>query len=155
MFGVNFFRAIDTYSLNTRAVKYAILFLIVPFLTLFLLEVFVRTRIHPVPYLLSGIANVIFYLLLLSLSEQMPFYFAYILATLSVTAMMTLYSRSLLSSWNKCWYMGLVMMISYILLYAVLNAESYALLIGSIGAFVIVGLVMFLTRKLNWYGSDL
>jgi inner membrane protein len=155
MFGVNFFRAIDTYSLNTRAVKYAILFLIVPFLTLFLLEVFVRKRIHPVPYLLSGIANVIFYLLLLSLSEQMPFYFAYTLAALSVTLMMTLYSRSLLFSWNKSWYMGLVMAISYILLYAVLNAESYALLIGSIGAFVIVGLVMFLTRRLDWYGSDL
>jgi len=154
MFGVNFFRAIDTYSLNTRAVKYAILFLIVPFLTLFLLEVFVRTRIHPVPYLLSGIGNVIFYLLLLSLSEQMLFFPAYALAALSVTAMMTLYSRSLLSSWNKSWYMGLVMLISYILLYAVLNAESYALLIGSIGAFVVVGLVMFLTRKLNWYGSD-
>jgi inner membrane protein len=155
MFGVNFFRAIDTYSLNTRAVKYAILFLIVPFLTLFLLEVFVRKRIHPVPYLLSGIGNVIFYLLLLSLSEQMLFFLAYTLAALSVTVMMTLYSRSLLSSWNKSWYMGLVMTISYILLYAVLNAESYALLIGSIGAFVIVGLVMFLTRKLNWYGSDL
>jgi len=155
LFGVNFFRAIDTYSLNTRAVKYAILFLIVPFLTLFLLEVFVRTRIHPVPYLLSGIGNVIFYLLLLSLSEQMLFFLAYTLAALSVTAMMTLYSRSLLSSWNKSWYMGLVMLTSYILLYAVLNAESYALLIGSIGAFAIVGLVMFLTRKLNWYGSDL
>jgi inner membrane protein len=155
LFGVNFFRAIDTYSLNTRAVKYAILFLLVPFLTLFLLEVFVRKRIHPVSYLLSGIANVIFYLLLLSISEQLPFYFAYILAAFGVTAMMTLYSRSLLSSWNKSWYMGLVMAISYILLYAVLNAESYALLIGSIGAFVIVGLVMFITRKLNWYGSEL
>jgi inner membrane protein len=155
MFGVNFFRAIDTYSLNTRAVKYAILFLLVPFLTLFLLEVFVRKPIHPVSYLLSGIANVIFYLLLLSISEQLPFYFAYILAAFGVTAMMTLYSRSLLSSWNKSWYMGLVMAISYVLLYAVLNAESYALLIGSIGAFVIVGLVMFITRKLNWYGTDL
>jgi len=155
LFGVNFFRAIDTYSLNTRAVKYAILFLLVPFLTLFLLEVFVRKQIHPVSYLLSGIANVIFYLLLLSISEQLPFYFAYILAAFGVTAMMTLYSRSLLSSWNKSWYMGLVMAISYILLYAVLNAESYALLIGSIGAFVIVGLVMFITRKLNWYGNDL
>ncbi|MDR2952677.1 MAG: cell envelope integrity protein CreD [Treponema sp.] len=153
MFGVNFFRAIDAYSLNTRAVKYAILFLIVPFLTLFLLEVFVRVKIHPVPYLLSGIANVIFYLLLLSLSEQMSFYFAYVVAALGVSAMMTLYSRSLLSSWNKSWYMGLVMAVSYILLYAVLNAESYALLIGSVGAFVIVGLVMFLTRKLNWYGE--
>ncbi|MDR0495860.1 MAG: cell envelope integrity protein CreD [Treponema sp.] len=154
LFGVNFFRAIDTYSLNTRAVKYAILFLVVPFLTLFLLEVFSRKRIHPVPYLLSGIANIVFYLLLLSLSEQMQFYFAYLIAACGVTAMMTLYSRSLLPSWNKSWYMGLVVLISYVLLYAVLNAESYALLIGSIGAFAVIALIMFITRKLDWYGSE-
>jgi inner membrane protein len=154
LFGVNFFRSIDTYALNTRAVKYAILFLIVPFLTLFLLEIFTKKRIHPVPYLLSGIGNAVFYLLLLSLSEQMPFYTAYLIAALAVTIMMTLYSRSLLPSWNKSWYMGLVVTISYILLYAVLNAESYALLIGSIGTFVVVALIMFLTRKLNWYGEE-
>ncbi|GHV29160.1 cell envelope integrity protein CreD [Spirochaetia bacterium] len=154
LFGVNFFRTIDTYALNTRAVKYAILFLIVPFLTLFLLEIFTKKRIHPVPYLLSGIGNAVFYLLLLSLSEQMPFYTAYLIAALAVTIMMTLYSRSLLPSGNKSWYMGLVVFISYILLYAVLNAESYALLIGSIGTFVVIALVMFLTRKLNWYGEE-
>jgi len=154
LFGVNFFRAIDTYSLNTRAVKYAILFVIVPFLTLFLLEVFAGKRIHPVPYLLSGIANVIFYLLLLSLSEQMQFYLAYLIAAVAVVVLLTLYSRSLLPSWNKSWYMGLVVLISYVLLYAVLNAESYALLIGSVGAFAVVALVMFITRKLNWYGID-
>jgi inner membrane protein len=154
LFGVNFFRTIDTYSLNTRAVKYAILFLIVPFLTLFLLEIFTKKRIHPVPYLLSGIGNAVFYLLLLSLSEQIPFYTAYLIAALAVTIMMTLYSRSLLPSWNKSWYMGLVVTISYILLYAVLNAESYALLIGSVGTFVVIALVMFLTRKLDWYGQE-
>ena len=153
LFGVNFFRAVDTYSLNTRAVKYAILFLLVPFLTLFLLEVFSKKRIHPVPYLLSGIANVIFYLLLLSLSEQIQFYLAYLIAALAVIITLTLYSRTLLPSWNKSWYMGLVVTISYVLLYAVLNAESYALLIGSVGAFVVVALVMFLTRRLNWYNS--
>jgi inner membrane protein len=160
LFGVNFFRSIDTYALNTRAVKYAILFLIVPFLTLFLLEIFTKKRIHPAPYLLSGIGNAVFYLLLLSLSEQMPFYTAYLIAALAVTIMLTLYSRSLLrtygstSSGNKSWYMGLVVTISYILLYAVLNAESYALLIGSVGTFVVIALVMFLTRKLDWYGQE-
>jgi len=154
LFGVNFFRAVDTYSLNTRAVKYAILFLIIPFLTLFLLEIFARKKIHPVPYLLSGIANVIFYLLLLSLSEQMAFYLAYLFAAIAVIILLTLYSRALLPSWKKSWYMGLVVTISYVLLYAVLNAESYALLIGSIGAFTVVALVMFLTRRLNWYSTD-
>jgi len=154
LFGFDFFRTIDTYSLNNRAVKYAILFLVIPFLTLFLLEVFTKMRIHPVPYLLSGIANVIFYLLLLSLSEQMEFYLAYLIAAAAVAILLTLYSRSLLPSWKKSWYMGLVVSLSYILLYAVLNAESYALLIGSIGAFAVVALVMFLTRRLNWYGAD-
>jgi inner membrane protein len=154
LFGVSFFRTIDTYSLNTRAVKYAILFLIVPFFTLFLLEILTKRRIHPVPYILSGIGNVIFYLLLLSFSEQMSFFNAYLIAAIAVTALMTLYSRALLPSWSKSWYMGLVMALSYILLYAVLNAESYALLIGSVGAFVVTALVMFLTRKLDWYGQE-
>ena len=153
-FGLNFFRAIDTYSLNTRAVKYAVLFLVVPFLTFFLLEIFAKKRIHPVPYLLSGIANVIFYLLLLSLSEQMQFYQAYLIASVAVVVLLTFYSRSLLASWSKSWYMGLVGLLSYLLLYAVLNAESYALLIGSIMAFVVIALVMYLTRRLDWYGSD-
>jgi inner membrane protein len=154
LFGVDLFRSINTYALNTRAVKYAVLFLIVPFLTLFLLEIFTKKRIHPVPYLLSGIGNAVFYLLLLSLSEQMPFYTAYLLAALAVTAMMTLYSRALLPSWSKSWYMGLVVTLSYVLLYAVLNAESYALLIGSVGTFAVVALIMFLTRKLDWYGTE-
>jgi len=71
-----------------------------------------------------------------------------------VIILLTLYSRALLPSWKKSWYMGLVVTISYVLLYAVLNAESYALLIGSIGAFTVVALVMFLTRKLSWYSGD-
>ncbi|MDR1176209.1 MAG: cell envelope integrity protein CreD [Treponema sp.] len=154
LFGVDFFRSIDTYFLNTRAVKYAVLFLIVPFLTLFLLEIFTKRRIHPVPYLLSGIGNAVFYLLLLSLSEQIPFYAAYLIAALAVTILLTLYSRSLLPSRGKSWYMGLVVTLSYVLLYAVLNAESYALLIGSVGTFFVIALVMFLTRRLEWYGED-
>ena len=153
LFGVNFFRAIDAYSLNARATRYAILFLIIPFLVLFLLEVHTKKPIHPVQYLLSGIANVIFYLLLLSLSEHMHFYLAYLIAAFAVAALMTLYSRSLLPSWGKAFFMALALSLSYVLLYAVLNAESFALLIGSVYAFALVALVMFLTRGMNWYGA--
>jgi len=153
LFGVDFYSALDTYALNTRAMKYAVLFLIIPFLTLFLLEVFSKKRIHPVPYLLSGIGNIVFYLLLLSLSEQMPFYTAYLAAALAVAVMLTLYSRSLLSSRRQCLYYGCVAALSYLLLYAVLNAESYALLIGSCGTFLVTALVMFVTRKLDWYNT--
>ena len=149
-FGVDFFKPLDHYALNTRAVKYAILFLIIPFLTLFFLEVFSQKSIHPAQYLLSGLANVIFYLLLLSISEHLSFSVAYLIASAALTCMMTLYARSLLETWTSSAYMGLVMALLYLIMYLTLNAEDWALLIGSIAAFVITGVVMFLTRKLDW-----
>ena len=149
-FGVDFFKPLDHYALNTRAVKYAVLFLIIPFLTLFFLEVFSQKAIHPIQYLLSGFANVIFYLLLLSISEHIPFSLAYLIAAAALTCMMTLFARSLLETWTRSAYMGLVMALLYLLMYLTLNAEDWALLIGSITAFVITGIVMFLTRKLDW-----
>jgi len=150
LFGVDFFKPLDHYALNTRAVKYAILFLIIPFLTLFFLEVFSQKSIHPAQYLLSGLANVIFYLLLLSISEHLSFSLAYLIAAAALTCMMALYARSLLETWTRSAYMGLVMALLYLIMYLTLNAEDWALLIGSIAAFVITGVVMFLTRKLDW-----
>ena len=150
LFGVDFFKPLDHYALNERAVKYAILFLVIPFLTLFFLEIFSRKSIHPAQYLLSGLANVIFYLLLLSISEHIPFSFAYLIAAAALTCMMSLYARSLLETWTRSAYMGLVMALLYLILYLTLNAEDWALLIGSIAAFLICGVVMFLTRKLDW-----
>jgi inner membrane protein len=150
LFGVDFFKPLDHYALNTRAVKYAILFLIIPFLTLFFLEVFSQKSIHPAQYLLSGLANVIFYLLLLSISEHLSFSLAYLIAAAALTCMMALYARSLLETWARSAYMGLVMALLYLIMYLTLNAEDWALLIGSIAAFAITGVVMFLTRKLDW-----
>jgi inner membrane protein len=149
-FGVDFFKPLDHYALNTRAVKYAVLFLIIPFLTLFFLEVFSQKSIHPIQYLLSGFANVIFYLLLLSISEHISFSLAYLIAAAALTCMMTLYARSLLETWTRSAYMGFVMALLYLIMYLTLNAEDWALLIGSIAAFVITGVVMFLTRRLDW-----
>jgi inner membrane protein len=150
LFGVDFFKPLDHYALNIRAVKYAILFLLIPFLTLFFLEIFSQKSIHPAQYLLSGLANIIFYLLLLSISEHLSFSIAYLIAAVAITAMMSLYARSLLETWIRSAYMGLVMVLLYLILYLTLNAEDWALLIGSIVAFLICGVVMFLTRKLDW-----
>ncbi|MDR2941665.1 MAG: cell envelope integrity protein CreD [Treponema sp.] len=150
LFYVDLFKPLDHYALNTRAVKYAILFLIIPFLTLFFLEIFSKKTIHPAQYLLSGLANVIFYLLLLSISEHLSFFAAYLIAAAALTCMMTLYARSLLETWTRSAYMGLVMALLYLIMYLTLNAEDWALLIGSIAAFVITGVVMFLTRRLDW-----
>ncbi|MCL1911781.1 MAG: cell envelope integrity protein CreD [Leptospirales bacterium] len=152
-FGVDFFRAIDIYSLNTRAVKYGILFIVIPFLIIFLLEIFTKQEIHFISYALCGIGDLIFYLLLLSLSEQMPFVAAYFIASLAVTAMITLYSGSILALKKNLYVVvATVMAVSYILLYGILNAESYALLIGSVTVFAVTALIMYLTRKIDWSG---
>jgi inner membrane protein len=149
-FGVDFFKPLDHYALNERAVKYAILFLVIPFLTLFFLEIFSRKSIHPAQYLLSGLANVIFYLLLLSISEHIPFSFAYLIAAAALTCMISLYAYSLLEIKVRSACMGLVMALLYLIMYLTLNAEDWALLIGSIAAFFICGAVMYLTKKLDW-----
>jgi len=149
-FGVDFFKPLDHYALNERAVKYAILFLVIPFLTLFFLEIFSQKKIHPAQYLLSGLANIIFYLLLLSISEHLSFSIAYLIAAAALTCMMSLYARSLVETWTRSAYMGLVMALLYLIMYLTLNAEDWALLIGSIAAFLICGVVMILTRKLDW-----
>ena len=155
LFGVDFFKPLDHYALNERAVKYAILFLIIPFITLFFLEVFSRKSIHPAQYLLSGLANVIFYLLLLSISEHLSFSIAYLIAAAALTCMMSLYAYALLETWARSMYMGLVMVLLYLILYLTLNAEDWALLIGSVTAFFICALVMFLTRRLDWNNLNL
>jgi inner membrane protein len=155
LFGVDFFKPLDHYALNERAVKYAVLFLIIPFLTLFFLEIFSRKYIHPAQYLISGLANIIFYLLLLSISEHLSFSVSYLIASVALTAMMSLYARSLLESWTGSAYMGLIMALLYLILYLTLNAEDWALLIGSIVAFLICAVVMFITRKLDWKNLSL
>jgi inner membrane protein len=152
-FGVNFFKALDHYNMNLRTIKYMLLFIIIPFLGFFLFEIFLHKNIHPVQYLLSGAGNVVFYLLLLSFSEHTTFTVSYLIAAPAVIIMMICYSRSLLGAWSKSWIMGFIMLICYGFLYFTLQSEDWALLIGSIGAFAITALVMFLTRSVNWSGK--
>ena len=153
-FEVNFFEAVDHYAMNTRAAKYAILFIIIPFLGFLLFELLMRKNIHPAQYLLAGTGNIIFYLLLLSLSEHIAFAGAYCISALAVVLMTSLYSRSFLGDWGKSWIMGAVMAFLYAFLYFTLQSEDWALLIGSVGAFGITAVVMFLTRKLDWWGTS-
>ena len=154
-FGVNFFKVLDHYAVNYRAVKHAILFIIIPFLAFFIFELLSRRNIHPAQYLLAGTGNVIFYLLLLSLSEHIAFVGAYLISSLAIATMTSLYSRALLGAWSKSWIMGALMAFLYTFLYFTLQSEDWALLIGSFGAFGVTAIVMFLTRKLDWSGKSL
>ena len=152
-FGVDLLETLDRYALNERATKHAALFIVLPFLAMFMLETFLKRRVHPVQYLLAGMANLVFYLLLLSLSEHVSFNLAYLAAAAATTLMVTLHSRSAFGSPRGALALGPVMGCSYLFLFVTLRSEDWALLIGSVGTFVVLGLVMFFTRRVDWYGG--
>ncbi len=155
-FRVDLMIPVDTYMKTLRSVKYGILFIFLPFVTFFLFEAFSGKKIHPLQYMLVGFAVSLFYLLLLSVSEHLSFGLTYLLASIATVALITFYSHSVLrsneaSSWARGLIMAPVLSAAYIFLYVLLQSEDYALLIGSLGLFVILAGIMVITRKLDWY----
>lgn len=151
---VSFMIPVDSYKKTERSVKYALLFLIIPFIALLISEIFSKVRIHPIQYCLIGFADVIFYLLLLSISEHWPFDLTYLICAVSVCLATLFYAVAIFGSRKWGGLLSAVQFISYIFLYGTLQAEDYALLIGSIGLFAVVVLLMFITRKIDWYELD-
>jgi inner membrane protein len=152
-FGVRLFTPVDHYLKTTRTVKYAIMFIGLTFLALFMLDVLIRSGqkpVHPIQYLLIGIALVVFYTLLLSLSEHLGFAGAYGLASLAIVILITLYTKSVLNNILHTGLMAGILVVLYSYLYIVLQLEDFALLIGSVSLFVILSIVMYLTRKIDW-----
>ena len=152
-FGVNLMAPVETYLEVTRALKYGLLFLVLPFCTLFLFEVLARKRIHPVQYLLIGLADCVFYLLLLSLAEHVGFGPAYLAAAASCTALVTLYAVAVVKS-RAGLAMLPVLAVCYGFLALVLSSEDNALLMGALGLFLLLGAAMFLTRRVDWYRKE-
>ena len=148
---VSFMIPVDSYRKTERSVKYALLFLIIPFIALLISEIFSKIRIHPVQYCLIGFADIIFYLLLLSISEHVSFDLTYFICSLSVSLLTFLYAAAIFKNIKWGGLLSAVQLVSYIFLYGTLQAEDYALLIGSIGLFIVVALLMFITRKIDWY----
>ena len=151
---IDFVTPVDNYQKTERSIKYALLFLIIPFITIFIFEIFTHVKIHPVQYCLIGLADVIFYLLLLSVSEHISFGATYWISSAAVSFLLLFYATAIFkrSKWGACF--ALVQMVSYIFLFGTLQAEDYALLIGSLGLFFVVTLLMVLTRKIDWYAAQ-
>lgn len=150
-FGVELFQPVDVYQKTERSVKYGMLFLVLTFLAFFLFEVFSPVSLHPMHYLLVGSALCLFYVLLLSISEHVPFGTAYAIASAGIIVLISGYSLAILRGKRRALAMSGMLVILYSYLYVLLQAEDYALLLGSIGLFVILAVVMFLTRKVDWY----
>jgi inner membrane protein len=152
-FGVDLVQTVDHYRMASRSVKYAALFLLLTFATLWLVEVLVGVRVHPIPYLLIGCAICVFYLLELSLSEHLGFTASYVIATAAIVAQITAYGVAVLKSTRLGAIVGGMVTALYAYLYVVLTNEDYALLIGSIGVFVLLAAIMRLTRRVDWFGT--
>lgn len=150
-FGTRLLLPIDEYTKTDRAVKYAIMFIALTFLAFFMSEVLTRVVLHPIHYTLVGLALVLFYLLLLSLSEQMSFNISYIIASAAVVSLVSLYSRAVAARTAVAGVMAGVLVFLYAFLFVLLQLQDYALLLGSVALFVILALVMYLTRTLDWF----
>jgi inner membrane protein len=133
-----------------RSVKYQFLFLTLTFVTLWLFEILGGVRLHPLHYLLVGAGMCLFYLLLLSLSEHLNFFVAYLVAALAIVLLLAGYCAAILGSAGRAAVVGGFIILLYSYLYTLLVNQDYALLAGSTGLFLLLAIVMYLTRKIDW-----
>ncbi len=153
-FGVRLVQTVGLYQLMHRAIRYAVLFIGLTFVTYFLIEIVGKLRLHPLQYLLVGLANTLFYMLLMALSEHIGFGLAYAISAMASAALISGYSAAILEQRIRAALVALVLAGLYLFLYLTLKAETFALLAGSIGLWVVLAVVMYLTRRINWYASD-
>ncbi len=150
-FDVQFAKPNDVYHQTERSMKYALLIIVVSFGSFFLFEVIKSLRIHPIQYLLVSMALLVFYVLLLSLAEQIAFWQAYSIASVACTGLIGWYAYYVLHSVSRAGLFTLILAGQYAGFYTILTMEDLNLLIGAILCFVMIASVMFLTRNINWY----
>ena len=129
------------------------LFIALSFVAFFLFEVLKKLRVHPVQYLLIGVALCTFYLLLLALSEQIGFGPAYALAAAAVALLVGGYAAAVRSTRRAGLVLGGSLGLVYGLLYGLVVSEQYSLLIGALALLAVIALLMYLTRRVDWYGE--
>ncbi|MCY1719866.1 cell envelope integrity protein CreD [Prolixibacteraceae bacterium Z1-6] len=150
-FGVQLVSMANHYQKNTRSAKYSILIILIIFIVFFMYEVFSKQRIHPFQYIMVGSALTLFYLLLLSFSEHLGFDMAYLISAAAVIVLVFLYSRTFMAKFKSSVGVALAIAACFGFVFILLQLESFALLAGSIGLFILLALLMYTTRKVNWY----
>ena len=149
-FAVDFITPVDEYQQSERASKYGFLVIGLTFLIFFLIQSISKINIHIFQYSMIGIALIMFYTLLISITEHSSFSFAYLIAGASVIVMISLYSISILKDKKFPMFIGASLSVLYTFIYVIIQLEDYALLVGSIGLFLILAAVMYFSRKIEW-----
>lgn len=151
--GVSFVELADPYQSVTRSLKYVLLFLGLLFLSYFVFEVTTGKRVHPAQYVLVGIAQIIFYLLLLSLAERIGFDLGFLIAGAATVTLLSTNAGWIFASRVQAFRAFVVFTLLYTLIYLLLRLEDNALLVGAIASFLAVACAMYCTRSIDWYGS--
>lgn len=152
-FGVSLIQPVDGYAKTNRSVKYAILFIGLTFTFFFFLEILLKKQVHAIQYILVGIALTIFYTLLLSISEYTGFDIAYLIAALATVSLISSYVWGIFKRVKTAMAFTLSLAGLYGYIYILIQLEDYALLFGSIGLFVILAVIMYYSRKIDWYAT--
>ncbi|MDX1627502.1 MAG: cell envelope integrity protein CreD [Fulvivirga sp.] len=150
-FGLNFLLPVDEYQKNMRSAKYAVLIIALTFLMFFLVEILNKKRFHPIQYALVGLTITVFYVLLLSFTEHLGFNTAYFLASVLTIGLIVIYVRAVFSSKRLTIMAGTSLIVIYFFIYVILQLQDYSLLVGSVGLFIALGILMLLSRKIDWY----
>ncbi len=152
-FGVKLLIPVDEYQKSERATKYGYLVIALTFLIFFLIQTVSKIQIHPFQYLMIGLALTMFYTLLISISEHSSFLYAYGVAGIAVVLLISIYSKAILKSFKFMGFIGASLTTLYVFIFVIIQLENYALLVGSIGLFLILGTIMMVSRKIDW-GND-
>ncbi len=151
--GVSFIEVADPYQSVNRSLKYILLFLGLIFLSYFIFEVTTGKRVHPAQYILVGIAQIIFYLLLLSLAERIGFDYGFLLAGGATVILLSANAGWIFASRLQAVRAMVVFTLLYTFIYILLRLEDDALLIGAIASFLAIAAAMYFTRGIDWYSS--
>jgi inner membrane protein len=149
-FGIKLFMPAESHQMSMRAVKYAIMIIGLTFFVFYFIELSQRRALHPIQYALIGLALCIFYTLLISISEQINFFMAYIIASVLTIGLIIAYTAAAFKSTRIAAGIGATLTLIYAFIYVIISAEDQALLMGSLGLFIILALIMYFSTTIKW-----
>ena len=152
-FGVNLRMPVDEYQQSMRSAKYALLIIALTFIVIFFVEIMNKNPFHVLQYFLIGVALCLFYTLLLSLSEQIGFNGAYLVAATLTVLLIGFYVAGIMKKKRPAWIIGGLLTLLYIYIFILIQLETLALLAGSLGLFIVLAMVMYVSRKIDWFAE--
>jgi inner membrane protein len=153
-FGVKLLIPVGQYQKSMRTAKYGVLVIVLTFVALFMVEIMRKVRIHPFQYILVGAALIIYYSLLLSFSEHLGYDVAYLISSVATVALIGFYSVSFLIARKLSLTFSVFLAFFYLFIFVIIQLQDYSLLLGSIGLFLIIALIMYFSKNIKWYKEE-